>query len=263
MEQEKISFSFGRNWSDYAQTITDADCADALRDIQFWLGDDFIDGKNVVDAGSGSGLHSLCMFRLGAGKIVSFDYDQESVNTTRSLWKKCGCPTTWEVRQGSVLDDVFISSLGTYDVVYSWGVLHHTGDMWQAMDNACRLLAPGGTLFVSLYAKGPRYEADLALKRKYNNASPFGKKMMTYRWIANLMWTRLWRLQNPLGWNEKFVRGMNTYHDLIDWLGGLPYEVASGDEVVVFCRKRGLVLERIQPKCEGACSIYVFRATGG
>jgi SAM-dependent methyltransferase len=259
MEQEKISFSFGRNWKNFAQGVTAIECADAMQDIEQWLGVGFARGKRVVDAGSGSGLHSLSFFRLGAESILSFDYDQESVNTTCMLWEKEGRPSIWTVQHGSVLDDAYIDGLGTFDIVYSWGVLHHTGHMWKAIENACRLVKNGGVFFVTLYAKGPRYEADLVLKRKYNQATPFGKRLMEYRWIANMMWARLWRLQNPLGWNEKYERGMNAYHDLVDWLGGLPYEVASEDEVVVFCRKQGLVLERIQTKCEGACSIYVFR----
>ncbi len=258
MDKEKISFSFGRNWKDFAGTISDKECAGAMEDIRFWLGDEAVKGRRVVDVGSGSGLHSLSMSRLGATSIFSFDYDQESVNTTRSLWEREGSPKTWQVEHGSVLDDEFISKLGKFDLVYSWGVLHHTGEMWKAVGNACRLVAPGGKLFISLYAKGPRYEQDLALKRKYNEASDFGKRIMIARWIANLMWARLNSLQNPFAWNEKRERGMNTYHDLIDWLGGLPYEVATEDEVVVFCRSRGLILERIQAKPEGACSIYVF-----
>jgi SAM-dependent methyltransferase len=258
MRKEKVTFSFGRNWKDFSRTISDIECAEAMRDIQHWLGAEYVRGKRVVDAGSGSGLHSLALFRLGASRVFSFDYDLESVGTTRSLWEQEGQPALWEVEHGSVLDDTYIEKLGTFDLVYSWGVLHHTGNMWKAIENACRLISPGGTLFISLYVKGPRYEDDLALKRKFNQASSFGKRVMTYRWIANLMWSRLKALQNPFNWNEKYERGMNTYHNLIDWLGGLPYEVASEDEVVAFCRKYGLVLERIQPKCEGGCSIYVF-----
>jgi SAM-dependent methyltransferase len=146
--------------------------------------------------------------------------------------------------------------------VYSWGVLHHTGAMWEAVENATRLLAPGGILWISLYKKGPRYEKDLALKKRYNAASELGKRWLIGRRVLRFMLRRLKRFQNPLAWNEKKRRGMTRYHDIVDWLGGLPYETATEDEVVRFMRKRGLILERIDAHKEGGCSSYVFSLPG-
>ena len=138
------------------------------------------------------------------------------------------------------------------------GVLHHTGGMWEAIDNSIRLVKPGGKLWISLYAKGPRYPEDLALKQKYNVSSRLGKKWMIYKTIGSTMLRRLVHFDNPFTWNEKRCRGMNVYHDIVDWLGGLPYEVASEDEVVRVCREKGLILERIKAAVEGGCSTYVF-----
>jgi 2-polyprenyl-6-hydroxyphenyl methylase/3-demethylubiquinone-9 3-methyltransferase len=258
MNKEEISFSFGQNWHDYATSISEDEYKMAQQDIENWLGSGKISGKSVVDIGSGSGIQSLGFYRLGARKVCSFDYDPKSVTTTRSLWESEGCPKAWVVTGGSVLDSSFLQEIGKFDIVYSWGVLHHTGAMWDAIRNACGLVLSGGILFLALYAEGPRYSSHLALKRKFNKKSKFGKKMMVYRWIANIMLGRLLKFQNPLTWNEKNSRGMNVYHDIVDWLGGLPYEVAAEDEVVVFCRKLGFILERIKVKSEGACSIYVF-----
>jgi 2-polyprenyl-6-hydroxyphenyl methylase/3-demethylubiquinone-9 3-methyltransferase len=66
------------------------------------------------------------------------------------------------------------------------------------------------------------------------------------------------RGQNPFAWNEKKDRGMDVYHDLLDWLGGLPYEVASKEEVIAFCGARGLVLKKLNEIGEGACNSYLF-----
>ena len=258
MSDENITFSFGRNWHDYVATVADREAESARQDIEFWLGSGRVEGRTVLDIGSGSGLHSLAFLNMKASRVRSFDADPYSVQSTRSLWEKAGSPEAWTVGDGSILDDAFLEALGHYDIVYSWGVLHHTGAMWQAVGNAAALVRPGGQFFISLYASGPRYEADLALKRKYNAASETGKRMMEWRWIANVMLGRLLRGRNPFAWNEKYVRGMNVFHDLRDWLGGLPYEVASEDEVVVFLRKRGFVLERIRVNGEGSCNIYVF-----
>lgn len=258
MSNNDITFSFGKNWSDYLTTVAAAEMEGARRDLEHWLGPDWVEGRTVLDIGSGSGIHSLGFLTLKARSVRSFDYDPNSVSATRSLWEKAGRPAHWVVSEGSVLDEAFLGTLGAFDLVYSWGVLHHTGAMWKALENAARRVKPGGKLFISLYASGPRYAADLALKQRYNAASALGKRMLEYRWIANLMLGRLLRGRNPFAWNEKRERGMNVYHDLIDWLGGLPYEVAGDDETLCFFRTRGFVLERIRVAGEGGCSIFVF-----
>lgn len=263
MEKDRVSFSFGENWRDYVETVRQEDVERAKRDIEEWLGADAVRGKTVVDVGCGSGIHSLAFRSLGARTISSFDADHYSVEATRVLWEREGQPENWSVSRGSVLDKEYVASYGQYDIVYSWGVLHHTGAMWQAVENVCGLVKPGGVLWISLYTKGPRYPKDLALKQKYNSASRAGKRWMICRGIGRLVLSRLKHFKNPFTWNQKRERGMNAYHDLVDWLGGLPYEVASEDDVVRFGRKAGFVLERINAEREGGCSIYVFSRPPG
>jgi 2-polyprenyl-6-hydroxyphenyl methylase/3-demethylubiquinone-9 3-methyltransferase len=213
----------------------------------------------VLDIGSGSGIHSLCFHKLGAARLVSFDVDTASVEATRVLWKAADSPTNWEVHEASILTPDTIKRFSPADVVYAWGVLHHTGDMWRAIENASRMVAPHGHLWIAIYQGGPRYPTHLALKQRYNAASRWGKRWLEAQEIARIMAYRAIHRQNPLTWNEKRARGMNAYNDLIDWLGGLPYEVALEDEVLQFCRARGFTLERIQVKSEGGCSRYLFR----
>ena len=259
MKQNKITFSFGENWQDYLKAITPDDIDKAKRDIEEWLGADYVAGKTVLDIGSGSGVHSLAFHLLGAKQVYSFDYDKNSVSATRTLWEKEAKPANWTVAHGSVLDKDYLQSLGgPFDIVYSWGCLHHTGSMWEAIGNSLQLVKPGGKLWLALYAKGPRYPRDLALKQRYNAASDLGKRWMVFQRIVRTMLVRLRYLKNPFAWNEKKERGMNVYHDIIDWLGGLPYEVAGENEMVQFGRKSGFVLERIKADREGNCSIYVF-----
>lgn len=229
-----------------------------MRDIEEWLGRESVSGKTVLDVGCGSGIHSLCFHLLGAREVVSLDVDPYSVESTRVLWERAGRPPSWRVIRGSILDKDFAAGLGTHEIVYSWGVLHHTGSMWEAVGNACSLAARGGVLWVALYAKGPKYPEHLALKQSYNRASAVGKKLLVWKEIYELMRLRWSLRQNPFAWNEKRERGMDTYHDLVDWLGGLPYEVASKEEVVSFCQDRGLVLKKIHEVPEGGCSIYLF-----
>lgn len=257
---DKITFSFGRNWKDYVQTIDDQNIKGAQDDIVEWLGEENVRGKNILDIGSGSGIHSFCFYQLGASKIFSFDYDQNSVDATLSFRERVGNPAQWTVTQGSVLDPSFLKNIEKADLVYSWGVLHHTGDMWNAIRNAAGFVKDGGYFFISIYAKGPNYPNHLALKRKFNEKSPIGKFGMIWSYIfKRIIWKRVKKLKNPFTWNEKKARGMTVYHDVVDWLGGLPYEVATEDELSAFLLPLGFKIEKKLIKGEGACHRLLYR----
>ena len=256
---DRITFSFGENWSDFLSGVTEEDLRRALDDIEFWLGDRGVEGKRVVDVGSGSGIHSLSFLQLGAESVRSFDFDPLSVKATARMREQYGSPDNWTVEHGSVLDSAYLKTLGTFDIAYSWGVLHHTGSMWEAIDNCASLVVPGGVLWISIYKKGRRYPKDLALKKQFNAGSGLTKKWLIGRKIGRRMGVRLRQGKNPFAWNQRVGRGMNVYHDIVDWLGGLPYETATEDEIVRFMRDRGFVLERIRVAPEGGCSIYVFQ----
>ena len=240
-EQEKITFSFGANWQDYLRTVSEEALRAACKDIEGWIGGVFVKGRTILDVGCGSGVHSLAFHRMGSGRVLSMDVDPRSVEAARTLWQREGKPRNWEVVEGSILDRPFLSAWGTFDLVYAWGVLHHTGALWAALEHAAGLVAKGGLFWLALYADGPNYERDLRIKKKYNAASEFGKRVMVYRWIGSLMRERLRRGRNPFGWNHKKERGMNVYHDIIDWLGGLPYEVANPEKVGAFMSERGFL----------------------
>jgi 2-polyprenyl-3-methyl-5-hydroxy-6-metoxy-1,4-benzoquinol methylase len=254
-----VRFEFGKNWKSFIDTVEEKELMRAAEDIKNWLGRDSFSGKRILDIGSGSGIHSYAFYLMDAGELISFDYDEDSVEATRRMWNKAGEPRNWKVESGSVLDAQYIDALGGFDVVYSWGVLHHTGSMWEAIGNAASLVAPGGLFWIAIYQKGPHYEKDLELKRRYNRASAFGKRLMTWKWIGKLMLRRLMTGKNPFSWNQKMIRGMNVYHDIIDWLGGLPYEVANLEEISEFCSGRGLELVKHDPLPEGGCSSYLFK----
>jgi SAM-dependent methyltransferase len=258
MANNKITFSFGENWENYLTKVSKEDIIGAAKDIEKWLGKDKIENKAVLDIGSGSGIHSLVFFQVGAKSVHSFDLDEQSVEATKSLWNTAGKPENWKIMQGSILDRDFVRDLGRYDIVYSWGVLHHTGSMWEAIDCASSLVTPGGWFWIAIYAKPLNYEKILAMKMKYNASSDLGKRFMIYKEIAKRMYIRFWNFRNPFTWNQSKERGMNVYHDIVDWLGGLPYEAASEDDVLRFVRKRGFILERMEIVGGRGVNKYVF-----
>lgn len=261
-----VTFSFGANWQDFIRTMPRDAVERALADHRQWLDDDQLQGARVLDIGCGSGLHALVFQLRGAGALTAIDKDPHSVAATRLLRERLGSPAGWTVEEGSILDAALVERLARtpFDIVYSWGVLHHSGAMWQALEHAFRLVAPGGRLWISLYAAGPRYARHLALKQRYNAASRLGKWWLERVHIAGIMLGRLRQGRNPLAWNQAKERGMDTWHDLVDWLGGLPYEVAGIGAVVAAARARGFAALRIAEAPEGSCQVYLFqRAAAG
>lgn len=253
-------FAFGKNWQNFLGDLNPARLAGARADLIKWLGTDSLEGGSVLDIGCGSGVHSYCLNEMNAKRVHSFDYDVNSVDATRSLHQLAGAPASWTIEQGSVLDWEYMQSLGLFDLVYSWGVLHHTGQMWQAIANAATRVIPGGYLFIAIYAKGPRYGQDLALKQRYHAASVSGKRKMEFEWIFNQYNNRARQGLNPEGWwNQGLDRGMDPYSDLVDWLGGLPYEVATLPELGEFLGELNIDILKQHEEPEGGCHVLIAK----
>jgi 2-polyprenyl-3-methyl-5-hydroxy-6-metoxy-1,4-benzoquinol methylase len=163
-------FEFGKNWSRFLAVVDEARIREAESSLRDMLGVDDLVGRTFLDVGSGSGLFSLAASRLGAARVHSFDYDPASVACTLELRRRHGpAATEWSAERGSALDTAYLRSLGRFDVVYAWGVLHHTGDMWTAIANTADAVADGGRLFISIYNdQGARSRAWRAIKRAYN-----------------------------------------------------------------------------------------------
>lgn len=220
-----------------------------------------LQNKYFLDVGCGSGIHSLAALKAGAQKIVSFDVDPEAVKTTEKLRETYGKPIHWQVCHGSILDNNFINSLLPADIVYSWGVLHHTGDMWDALRNTVSLMKEDGLLYIALYTTDPRSNYWLKIKKKYNQSSKIGKKIMEGSYILKyLILLHILQLKNPLKIVNQYKkrRGMAFFTDLKDWLGGYPYEHAKIEEVLQFCKKK-LNLELVNIKTGEANTEYLLQ----
>ena len=137
--------------------------------------------RTFLDIGCGSGLFSLAARRLGAS-VHSFDFDEQSVACAREL-KRRYFPDDpdWRIEAGSVLDAAYMKGLGEFDVVYSWGVLHHTGAMWVALEQAIgRVASGGGKLFIAIYAdQGWKSRAWWFVKLFYNRLPRFLRPAMS------------------------------------------------------------------------------------
>ena len=250
-------FEFGKNWKRFLSTLTEDQIEAAAYSLKRSLDIESLQGRTFLDIGSGSGLHSLAAKRLGA-KVHSFDYDPESVECTHEL-KKRYFPDNenWVIENGSVLDEDYLKKLGQFDVVYSWGVLHHTGQMYKSFDNIIPTVAPTGKLFLAIYNNQGWVSKYWTLVKKIYNKSSVGKFAMISVHAPYLFGLRY--LVRAITGRLFIERGMSMWYDMIDWLGGYPFEIAKPEDIFDFFRDRGFVLDKLKT-CGGrmGCNEFVF-----
>lgn len=244
-------FAFGSNWTRFLTVLNDARIIHAENSLRGMLEVKDLQGKTFLDIGSGSGLFSLAARRLGAA-VTSFDYDPQSVACTRELQRRYfPSDDHWRIDEGSALDDQYLSGIGQFDIVYSWGVLHHTGDMWRALANAALPVASGGHLFIAIYNdQGWISVAWRKVKRLYCSGIVgkvlVGGAFIPYYVARGMVGDLLLRARNPIQrYRHPTTRGMSLFYDWFDWLGGLPFEVAKPEAIVRFYRDRGFALQNL------------------
>jgi 2-polyprenyl-6-hydroxyphenyl methylase/3-demethylubiquinone-9 3-methyltransferase len=262
-------FAFGQNWTNFLRTLDEARILEGERSLKKMLAVESLRHKRFIDIGSGSGLFSLAARRLGA-RVHSFDFDPQSVACTAELKRRFfpGDPE-WIIEEGSVLDNEYLAGLGQFDVVYSWGVLHHTGEMWKAIENAAALCMPDGLFFIAIYNyMGGASRRWTLIKKTYCRLPrwlrmPFAFAVMMPIQLRSFL---IYLVQGKVStyfsekYNYKTRRGMNWWHDQIDWIGGYPYEDAKPEEIFAFLDERGFVLKRFTT-CGGGigCNEFVLK----
>jgi 2-polyprenyl-6-hydroxyphenyl methylase/3-demethylubiquinone-9 3-methyltransferase len=145
--------------------------------------------------------------------------------------------------------------------------------MWRALELAQSPVARGGLLFIALYNdQGEVSKAWRRVKRVYNRLPPVLRPALMAMVVGprellvlghDVLTGRPGRYVRRWTHYERRARGMSRWHDLVDWMGGYPYEVAKPDEVFDFLRARGFSLERLVT-CGGGsgCNQYVLRRVG-
>lgn len=272
--QEKI-FSFGQNWQRFLAAIDEERIKTAEASLTEFLGLDNLQGTTFLDIGCGSGLFSLAAVRLGAARVVSFDIDVFSVQCCNYLRGREGNPESWEVHTGSVLDKEFLTCLGKFDIVYSWGVLHHTGKMWDAVMNSASLVNPGGHYYIAIYNKILSRDGStswihdfwIKIKQIYNSSPAIASYVLEPLAMSAYIAMLVAKLENPVSHirNYKSYRGMSWRTDATDWLGGYPYEFATVEEIFKFVRSRfpDFMLTNLKVTSGRGLNWYLFRRAFG
>ena len=250
-------FAFGENWARFLRLLDEQRIQQAVDSLKQMLEVRDLQDKRFLDIGSGSGLFSLAAKRLGA-RVVSFDYDPKSVACTKELRRRYfEDDNDWQVQAGSVLDREYLSQLGRFDIVYSWGVLHHTGSMWEALANADLNVSANGKLFIALYNNQPFASRYWQFAKRTYNKHPFSRPFFV---LLHAIYPTLPRVLLRLMQNRSYPRGMNAWYDLLDWLGGYPFEVSTPQQVFDFYKKHGYRLEMLRTVGgTHGCNEFVFQ----
>ena len=249
-------FEFGKNWLQYLKKIEESHIEDARNSITKLLDISDLSGFKFCDVGSGSGIYSLAARSLGA-YVYSFDYDKESVESTEKL-KQLYNPNCedWIIKQGSVLDKNYMSNLEEFDYVYSWGVLHHTGDLRQSLENIGSLVKANGYLILAIYNKQILLSSYWKIIKKLYVTIKLLRPFIFFFHLP-IIFPQILR---SFIFKRKLKRGMIILNDYIDWIGGYPFEVASREEVKNFYDKKGYKLVRcISVGRSLGCNEFVFK----
>jgi len=233
-----------------------------MSDFKILMNNENISGKTFLDIGFGQGLSLLNATTLGA-KTVGCDINPKCKEVLELNKQKYPAlkDTTIPVVVGSITEKETVERIKTYnnkfDIVHSWGVLHHTGKMWKSIDICSDLVNNNGELIISIYNKHWSSASWKLIKWFYNISPQFIRWFMIKIFYLIIMIAKfLVTMQNPL----KKERGMNFYYDIIDWIGGYPYEYATLDEITDYICKKGYVLiSKKKAQVPTGCNEFIFR----
>jgi 2-polyprenyl-6-hydroxyphenyl methylase/3-demethylubiquinone-9 3-methyltransferase len=260
-EKKNIAFNFGENWQAFSQKSLDADKFKAAIDsLEHLIQSENIKDRSFLDIGCGSGIFAIAASLLGAKKVIGIDISKESIAASVANKDKLAPQNNIAFFHKSIFDDD-IFAMGTFDIVYSWGVLHHTGDMEGAIDRASQCVAADGLFVIAIYNKHWSSGVWKQIKGFYNISPKLIQRLMIWCFyiviaIAKMIVTR----KNPF---TKKKRGMSFYYDVVDWVGGYPYEYAGKEDIVNPMKKKGFTLVKfVKAAVPTGCNEYVFLKDG-
>jgi 2-polyprenyl-6-hydroxyphenyl methylase/3-demethylubiquinone-9 3-methyltransferase len=269
--KDRKHFAFGKNWDLYSRQINPQHVENSKKDLIGLIQFESLEGMTVLDIGSGSGIHSLSMMLLGCRDLVSLDYDSDSVSTTKRILSDKIFKGDFQVIQADILKHIPELDGRTFDLVYSWGVLHHTGDMMKGIDRSIGYVKPGGLIALALYRKTLFCSIWRIEKLVYSKSPKFLQNLI------QKFYELVFALQTYLKTGKTFgsykrgylqKRGMEFSSDVHDWLGGYPYESIDPKYLIKYMEQLGFTMlnSHIAKKQIGilgsGCDEFLFKNNG-
>jgi 2-polyprenyl-6-hydroxyphenyl methylase/3-demethylubiquinone-9 3-methyltransferase len=253
-------FAFGKNWQNYARyALTRARIEHARQAFQKLYASIDLHGKTFLDIGFGQGLALFFAREMGAD-VLGIDSDADnlvSCQHTSVFFQDQQIP---HIRVASILDPAFVQEQlqrGQCDIVHAWGVLHHTGDMWQALYHAIQLVKDGGYLMIAIYNAHWSSPIWRLIKWSYNYAPDIVQQMLIVLFYP-IIYCAKWIVTgtNP----KRKERGMDFFYDVVDWVGGYPYEYASIETIQQhMCQQNFTCIRVIPAQVPTGCNQFVFK----
>lgn len=251
-------FNFGKNWEEYSfKKLDHVRLEQAMNSILDLLTEEEIKAKSFLDVGCGTGIFSIAARKLGAYRVVGVDINPKCIEVAQKNSKYFLETTSQpEFRVASALDSEALENLGRFDIVYAWGSLHHTGNMDEAIRNTAKRVEQNGKFILAIYNRHFTSPVWKFIKWFYNVVPGFIKTIMIYTfWAIILTAKSAVTKRNPF----KMERGMDFFYDVVDWVGGYPYEYATIQEIKDFVQTHGFkIIKTIPAKVPTGCNEFAF-----
>lgn len=265
---------FGKNFEkNLLNRFNEENLNESKRFLEHFLESKDLKGKAFLDAGCGSGVFSIAAHLMGAN-VSAFDIEEEALNNLKILKSRFKIDDS-EIKTFycDILNEKTISSIGEFDIVLCWGVAHHTGDLWRAIDNISKCVKPNGLIHLGIYNTADNYgfypdgrfgtsNFWKKVKRFYSNRASWFQNIVDFFALFGIIVIYLFSFNNPIKkLKENERRGMSWQSDLKDWLIGYPYEFATPEEVFNFMKIRGFTLTKLKTNNGLLTNNFVFKKT--
>lgn len=253
-----MRFDFGKNWQSYSHNaLTPERIEQARQDFRQLVDGIDLQNKHFIDIGFGQGLSLIVASEMGASTL-GIDIDELNILALKTTLKLMGSTKLPKVQVESILNPSFVGeNKGRFDIVHSWGGLHHTGNMRQALVNSCSLVADNGYFICSIYNQHWSSFLWKGVKWSYNYMPPMLQPLMVWLFYP-IIYLAKWIVtgKNP----KRKQRGMDFYHDVVDWVGGYPYEYASEHQIQKMVSEQGFKMLAVFPaRVPTGANEYIFR----
>lgn len=200
-----------------------------------------VKGKRVLDGGSGSGMVSVAFALMGAD-VTGVDITPKCVENGYKRAEHYGVKCKF-INESLVTLDL---SNEHFDIIYSWGVLHHTEDARQSFFSLARHLREGGEIIVAVYLKTKISWFWNFARIFYQNAPTVFKTIFLNIGSVFLNIVDLFR---KIIFNKEryMMRGTNNKEILNDWFGVPHRTFHSYNEVFKWFDENGLDCKLINP----------------